>query len=67
MLKQVEVERQRKVNQKGMQMYTDCTFDLRVKYNETRTVLYTIHSIKVYMYCRVVLYTLHSIKVYNVE
>ena len=37
MLKQVEVERQRKVNQKGMQMYTDCTFDLRVKYNETRT------------------------------
>ena len=38
MLKQVEVERQRKVNQKGMQMYTDCTFDLRVKYNETRTI-----------------------------
>ena len=40
MLKQVEVERQRKVNQKGMQMYTDCTFVLRVKYNETRTTLF---------------------------
>ena len=28
------------MNQKGMQMYTDCTFvPLRVKYNETRTDL----------------------------
>jgi len=34
----VETGSQRKVNQKGMQMYTDCTFvPLRVKYNETRT------------------------------
>ena len=31
MLKQVEVERQRKVNQKGMQMYINCTFVLRVE------------------------------------
>ena len=42
MLKQVEVERQRKVNQKGMQMYTNCTFVLRVKYNESRTAVHSL-------------------------
>ena len=37
----METGSQRKVNQKGMQMYTDCTFvPLRVEYNETRTELW---------------------------